>query len=266
VYWRANRATQITVARMNQYIDHRLEEGAARATVQQELAALRRMFTLTPEIANAPRVPRLSVDNARKVFFEPDELAAVLRHLPNYLRDPVEFAAITGWRFRSEVLPLTWEQVDLDAGEVRLLTSKNKAGRVFPFQFHPGLQEMFERRWTQRTLCPLVFPSRSGDRITDYRKAWQSACKKAGFPGVTYAPGGKVLHDLRRTAVRNLVRAGVPETVAMKLTGHKTRAIFDRYDITSGKDLQDAATKLAAYHAQQDAELKIHDWRHARGA
>ena len=85
-------------------------------------------------------------------------------------------------------------------------------------------------------LIPVVFHI-EGNPFKSYRKAWKTACRKAGLPG-------RIPHDLRRTAVRNLVRAGVSEVVAMKMTGHKTRSIFDRYDIVSQGDLNDAARKL----------------------
>ncbi len=85
---------------------------------------------------------------------------------------------------------------------------------------------------------PWVFPRDDGRPLGQFHKQWTSACRAAGVPG-------KVPHDLRRTAVRNLVRAGVTEKVAMTLTGHKTRAVFDRYDIVSEADLTQAVQKLA---------------------
>jgi hypothetical protein len=147
----------------------------------------------------------------------------------------MEFAYLTGWRLRSEVLTLQWKQVDFEAGEVRLEpgTTKNDEGRTFPFAVLPELEAML-RRQRERTdalqketgrIIPWVF-HHNGKRIVEYRKSWQTATEKVGLVG-------RIPHDFRRTAVRNLERAGVPRSVAMKLVGHKTESIYRRYAIVA---------------------------------
>jgi integrase len=183
---------------------------------------------------------------------EPDQLASVLKHLPEDVRPVIEFAAITGWRIDSEVLPLEWRQVDFAANEVRLEpgTTKNREGRTFPLT--DALRAVLTRQRTlheqfkaARQLVPYVFVRLVAERrggpkgprpILSFTKAWRVACRAAGCPG-------RIPHDLRRTAVRNLVRAGIPERVAMQLTGHKTRSVFERYNIVSDTDLRDAARR-----------------------
>ncbi|PYU90803.1 MAG: site-specific integrase, partial [Acidobacteria bacterium] len=146
-------------------------------------------------------------------------------------------------------------QVDFNAGMVRLEpgTTKNDEGRTFPFSIFPALKALLERQ-RDRTdalqqatgqIIPWVF-HRNGRPIKDYRKAWRKACDAAGIPG-------RIPHDFRRTAVRNLERAGVPRSVAMKLTGHLTESVYRRYAIASEGDLAEGVAKLAAH---QEAQAK----------
>ena len=121
-------------------------------------------------------------------------------------------------------------------------TTKNGEGRVFHLTWEwqtlleaqRAIRNQYQRE--NEKICPWVF-HRHGKRIKGFRRSWESAAKAAGRPGA-------IPHDLRRTAVRNLVRAGVPERVSMQLTGHKTRSVFERYNIVSDSDLVDAARKL----------------------
>lgn len=190
----------------------------------------------------------------RTGFFEPEQFQRVTHHLPVQMRGIVAFAFITGWRTPSEILPLEWRQVDMQAGEVRLDagTTKNGEGRVFPFttalrrvlddQRHLAEQRQREDGTIGRFVFSYAGGQKAGQRITEsgFYKAWRKARIAAGCPD-------RIPHDFRRTAVRNLVRAGVPERVAMQLTGHKTRAVFERYNITSPSDLREAAQRLDAY-------------------
>lgn len=259
----------ITGDRVAAYIRARQEAGAAPASIRNELAALKRMFTLgvrAGKVTHRPHIPAIQVSNARQGFFEPADFATVHAALPDYLQPVAEFCYLTGWRSRSEVLPLTWAQVDFAAGVVRLepRTTKNDEGRTFPFDVLPALKRLLEaqrdrtkamERATGR-IIPHVF-HHDGQPIRYMRRAWQSACKRAAT--VTHENGvqevvrpellGRLPHDFRRTAVRDLVRASVPERVAMQLTGHRTRSVFDRYNIVNERDLRDGVSKLAALHA-----------------
>jgi integrase len=255
-YFGEARALDITTDRVRSYIDARQEAGAANASIQKELAALKRAFNLAHQarrIATKPHIPGVKVDNARQGFFHPDDLAKVVAELPEPLRPVVRFAAFTGWR-KAECLSLTWAQVDFDAGEVRLWTSKNDEGRSFPFHALPPLRALLEEQ-RERTraveretgrIVTHVF-HRKGEPIRTMQKAWDGACDRAGLAGWLF-------HDLRRTAVRGLERAGVPRSIAMKLTGHKTEAVYRRYAIADATALAEGVEKLARMHAEGETE------------
>jgi integrase len=255
------RALDITTDRLNAYVLHRQEDGVARSTIRRELAILRRAFTLAVRagrVPQAPAFPSLSVDNARKGFLDGEALERVISELPEPLRPVVRLAAFTGWR-KGETLSLTWGQVDFDAGVIRLEpgTTKNGEGREFPFRVLPPLEELLEARRDQTRalereqgrVIPHVF-HRDGARIKSMRTAWDAACRRAGVPDA-------IFHDLRRTAVRNLERAGVPRSVAMKLTGHKTEAVYRRYAIADAAALAEGVEKLAKMHADRPTERKV---------
>jgi integrase len=138
--------------------------------------------------------------------------------------------------------------VDLQAGWLRLEPgeTKNREGRMFPLT--PELREILERQLARTReiekatgqIIPWLF-HRDGQPIKSFRRAWLTACKRAGVPG-------RIPHDFRRTAARNLERAGVPRSAAMKMVGHKTESIYRRYTIADEGMLREAAIKLSALH------------------
>ena len=262
------RANAITTPKINEYIKKRLEEGAANASVNRDLAALKRIFKIAaqqspPKVERVPHIPMLGENNVRKGFFEHADFLALRDALPSYLKPFVTFAYKTGWR-ASEIADLTWNRVDLEAGIVRLDpgATKNDEGRTV--YLDDELKELFKSQWEQRKrtrrLTESVFPNSDGTgKIKDFRYKWNEACRSVGL-GYGYRldgkyveewqeklPAGPILHDFRRTAVRNMVRSGVSETVAMKISGHKTRSVFDRYNIVSEEDLKLAAQRQENY-------------------
>jgi integrase len=241
------RAASIATSDVRRFIVERQEAGAANGEINRELATLKRAFSLgvqSQRVFYKPHIPLLEEDNVRVGFFERDQFEVIMKHLPDHVRPVIHFAFITGWRTLSEILPLQWRQVDFTAREVRLNpgSTKNKEARVFPMtaELRSLLEEQRKKTdQSQResgTINPWVFTYK-GKPIKSYKRSWATACRNAGLAGM-------IPHDFRRTAVRNLVPAGIPERVAMQMTGHKTRAVFERYNIVSASDFKAAMDKL----------------------
>jgi len=252
-FFGGRRAVTITAADVSSYIEKRLRTGLSNASVNRELACLKRAFHLAVKAKllshdHVPDIPALKEAPPRSGFFESEAFQAVLGHLPPYIKPIALFAYELGWRLR-EVLGLQWHQLDLTEGYVRLNpgTTKNDEGRVA--YFSPDLLNALRAQYARTrelehsagVIIPWVFHRKVGRQVRGVRKAWALACQKAGTPD-------KVFHDLRRTAIRNMLRAGVGERVAMQVSGHKTRSIFERYNVVSEADLKDAAKKIGAHH------------------
>jgi integrase len=247
------RANDITTDRVKAYAARRQQEGAANASINRELAGLKRMFSLAVQdgrLSTTPYIPTLEEDNARQGFIDHGAFLSLRANLSEYLRDPITFLYLSGWRV-GEMKALEWRDVDL-AGKVvhlRPEISKNKDGRLLPLSGEL-FDTMDRARAQRRPDCPFVF-HRDGEPIGDFRKAWSAACKAAGLLGPI------LVHDLRRTAVRNMVRAGIADRVAMTLSGHKTRSVFDRYNIVSEADLAQATERLQAHLASISDSQKV---------
>jgi integrase len=248
-FFGGRRVQSITPTEISAYVAQRQADGLGNGSINRELAALKRMYNLalqSGKIIRKPHIEMLQEDNVREGFFESDQFQAIHAMLPEYLKGPMAFAYLTAWRVRSEVLNLWWSNIDFKAGTVRLEpgTTKNKKGRLI--YMSPALRSLLEQQYEANRIfqrengqiVPLVFHNQ-GKPIRNYYKAWHKACRLAGLPA-------RIPHDFRRTAVRNMVRVGIPERVAMEMSGHKTRSVFDRYHIVSEGDLKEAAEKLSA--------------------
>jgi integrase len=229
--------------------------GRTDSTINRELQILGQALRLTVQNVRVPFVPTMrrlpgEKDNAREGFFEAADFHAVVAALPEHLQDVARFGYITGWR-KGEIVGLRWSAVNRTSGIITLprRSAKNNKSRTMPVA--ADLMPLIERRWAARvitredgttTMADYVF-HHAGQPIGDFRKAWRTACKTAGV-------SGRLFHDLRRTAVRDMVlHSGVPEVVAMSISGHRTRSVFDRYTISAEDNKRAALTARQAYAA-----------------
>lgn len=246
------RVANIGGAQATAYVEHRQRQEAANGTINRELAVLTKMLRLAYEHGKLLRLPvvrKLKEAPPREGFCEPATFAAIRKQLPEPHGLAVAVCYTLAWR-REEVMGMEWRHLDLEAGAVRLDAERSKTveareafltpALVTELKAHRLRVEAVQRRLGR--VIPHVFVRLrgrlAGQRIGDFRKRWVKACAAAGAPGL-------LLHDLRRSGVRNMVRSGVAEGVAMKISGHRTRSVFDRYNITSTKDLQEAARRVA---------------------
>jgi integrase len=253
-------AIDITRDKIAAYIRTRLDDEMANASVNRETSCLRHMFKLMVEAGrlsndHVPTMPRLKEAEARQGFLEPAEFVKLRDALPTYLRDGVSFLYLSGWR-KGAMRSLQWlrdAELEYDAdgniigGSIHLApeNSKNKIGWTLPLTGE--LIEVIRHAWQNRKDdCPFIFHD-DGVPIGDFRKAWRKACKTVGLEAV-------MVHDLRRSCARNLVRAGVPERIAMNFTGHKTRSMFDRYNIVAESDLKSAMNRVSEYVKERATE------------
>jgi len=260
------RIDRVTSGTIEQYVLYCKASGLAPATINNHLAGLRHAYNLgyratPPKVARVPHFPMLRVSNARQGFFDMEEYETLFRELPTDLKPVLCFGFYTGCR-KGEVLPLGWKQTDLDQGLIRLArgTTKNDEPRTIPLV--PQLLEVLQMQRDVRDQywprCPHVFFwHASGKPIKRFSGSWKAACKRAGLWDEERQKPTKMFHDLRRSAVRNMERAGVPRKVAMTISGHKTESVYRRYDITNEADLRVAAKRLGDYAREATAAVKL---------
>jgi integrase len=250
-------ALTITTARIDRYADGRVAAGAAPATVNRELAALRRAFRIAVRKQLLPTMPVVTLlpeDNVREGFIDPPEFEVLLAKLRELhaadVADAAEFAYLTCLR-RGNALGAVWPWLKLEidrtgsvaGGSVRLpgAVTKNKKPLTLPLT--GALLELVARRWVARVPeCPLVF-HREGRRVVRFDAAWKAACEAVGLPGLLF-------HDLRRSGARNYRKAGVDEDVIQRIGGWKTTSMFKRYNVVDERDLADAGARLSVFLAK----------------
>lgn len=238
-------ADRVTSDHIQRYIRERLEGKAATSTVNRELTVFRAMLNHgakadPPKLLHVPRFPpRLREPNPRSGFITQEQYLALQSKIKyQWLRALFAVAYTYGFR-KSELVSLRVSQVDLKARTIHLLpgTTKNDKGRAVVMT--DEVFELIAECVKEKQPGAPLFSWANGEPVNDFRRTWRTLAKKAGMPGV-------LLHDMRRTAVRNMVRAGISKHVAKRISGHTTDSIFDRYDITDETDLADAARKLEA--------------------
>ena len=271
------RAVDFTSDVIGKYIAELREHEYANSSINHRAQILRQAFKVAvrnKQLSQQPFIPRLSeVGNERTGFFETADFEAVCGKLPEYLRDFARFAFLTGWR-KGSIESLRWSDVADDVIYLRAENSKSRKAETMPL--FGKVADLIERRRAAAILkgengesrfAEFVF-HRDGEPVGDFRKAWASACVAAGL-GKMVCPKceaesadkaceacktptrytGKIFHDFRRTASRNMIAAGVPQAVAMKITGHRTDSMFRRYAIVDEEQKREALAKTQEYLA-----------------
>lgn len=228
------------------------------APINRGTQLLKQAFELAitdKKLTSAPRIEHLSeIGNERQGFFETAEFNAVVKKLPEYLKDFARFGFVTGWR-KGSIQSLRWTDVDDDVIRLRAENSKTRKAESLPIE--GDLADIIERRRAgqvyedeegEARFSEYVF-HQDGSPVGDFRKAWATACKAANV--VAH------FHDLRRTAARNMIAAGTPQVVAMKITGHRTDAMFRRYAIVNEEQKRDALVKTQQFVAAANTGRKV---------
>jgi integrase len=247
------RVADITASEIERYQTARLAAGAARASINREVAYLRRGLRLmfaAKEISEIPTIKQLEGENVRQGFVRAPEFSALLSGIKDPdTRDIIEFLYGTGWR-SSEAAKLEWREVDLRGDMIKLSASKikNKRPRLLPLT--GALREIIMRRTEVRELaCPFVF-HRRGRQIKSFRRAFKAAANRIGQAGL-------LPHDMRRSAIRNFRKAGLSETEGMMLSGHKTNSVYKRYDIIDEDDLRQSMSKVQRHLKREVSQRKV---------
>lgn len=241
------RAAAFSTKALNAYIEARKKLGRQNATVNRELAILRRAFRLGYEhdpqlVFRMPVIKALKENNVREGFLERDKYQLLLDGLSDHVKPVFVVAYHLGMR-TGELLAIKRSWVDLQEGLIYVngRVTKNGDPKTAPIygDMEHWLKETLQKGRAESASCIWLF-SRDGKPIRSFKGDWEQACAAAGVPELLF-------HDLRRTAVRNMIRAGVPEKVAMQISGHKTASMLWRYNITDARDIKEAGKRTERY-------------------
>jgi len=273
------RALNVTTPTIERYVLWCREQGLANATINRDMAALRRAFNLalrSRRIQQVPAFPRLKESAPRSGFIEEPQYRELVKHARVlWLRALLTTAYSFGFR-KGELLNLRVKQVNILERTIRLNAGETKSGDGRVVRLTQDALLLLQACISGKGGDDYVFTRENGEQVCDFREAWASLCCAAGLgqvlcpncsnsgQGIAVAVDsegrcvqckkrpkhplyvGPIFHDLRRSAVRNMVRRGIGERVAMQISGHKTRTVFDRYNIVSESDLIEAARKIEA--------------------
>jgi integrase len=224
------------------------------ATINRDFAALKRAFNLayrsTPrKVSHVPTFPHLDEAAPRRGFIEQAQYDVLAKHAKSlWLRAFLAVAYSFGFR-KGELLGLRVRQVDLASRTITLDPGETKNGEPREVHMTQDVYELLKACVVGKERDDFVFTRENGKPVLDFREAWEKLITAAGLPGL-------LVHDLRRSAVRNMVRKGVPERVAMAISGHKTRTVFERYNIVSKGDLEEAARKIEKRIEEKDKSVE----------
>ena len=246
------KAQSITTTVLREYVDCRRRQKAEAATINKELAWVRRAMKIgakrePPLVMRVPEFAMLPVDNAREGTIEHEQYRAVRDALPAYARIALVIAYHTGAR-KGEIRAIQRDKIDLKAKRIQLPGRVTKNGRPRYLPIYGDMEAELDMALASGDRkCPFLVQEK-GRPVFDFEKAWSRACKSAGVTDALF-------HDLRRTAVTNMIEAGLSEKEAMEISGHKTRAVFDRYHIVSERRLKENAQKLGEHLKAKEAAV-----------
>jgi integrase len=240
------RASHLGTNQITSYVEKRMGEGAAKSTINRELALLRRAFSIgfDAEPQKVVRVPKFhkhivsEKGNERRGFVEEHQYRKLADAAAGklWLRTLLALGYTYGFR-KAELLEMRCKQVDLLNNTVCLYAGETKNGEGRTVTLTEECRLLVTELRREKHPEDFLITRANGEPVKDFRETWELLASAAGVPGLLF-------HDLRRSAVRNMARRGVSQKTAREISGHKTDAVFSRYNIVSEADIRDAARKI----------------------